>query len=123
MVAAAWACFAFIVYATLSPIGSRPVIAGGVFTIFGRFGAYAVFGLLFYLAYPRHLVSVCIVVLGSAIVLELLQALVPDRDPRAMDAIEKLSGGAAGIALAGVFQSVFLPKLGIEIDRPRRSRL
>jgi VanZ family protein len=105
MVAAAWACLAFIAYATLSPLHARPVIAGGYFTVVERFGAYALLGLLFYAAYSRRLKFVWIVVLGSAVVLEFLQALVPDRDPRILDAIEKLLGGAAGIASAWIVQS------------------
>jgi hypothetical protein len=53
VIAAAWSCLAFIIYATLSPIDARPVIAGGYFTILERFGAYAVLGFLFHWAYPR----------------------------------------------------------------------
>ena len=105
--AAAWACLAFIVFATLSSIQARPVIAGGLFTAVERFGAYAVFGLLLYLAYPRHLTFVCIMVFGSATVLELLQNFAPDRHARLLDAIEKLLGGAAGLLLAGILQSTF----------------
>jgi len=117
--AAAWACFAFIVFATLSPIGSRPVIAGGHFVAVERFGAYAVFGFLLYLAYPRHLMFVCITVLGSAVTLELLQSLLPDRHPRTLDAIEKLLGGVAGITSAVVFQSSIWPRLLSVVGRPR----
>jgi VanZ family protein len=118
--AAAWACFAFIVFATLSPIEARPVIAGGLFTAVERFGAYAVFGFLLYLAYPRHLTFVCIVVLGSAVTLELLQSLLPDRHPRTLDAIEKLLGGVAGITSAIIFQSSIWPKLMTVVGRTRR---
>jgi VanZ family protein len=103
--AAAWLCLAFIAYATLSSIEARPVIAGGYFTVLERFGAYAVLGLLFCLAYPRNLTFVCILVFGSAVTLELLQGFVPGRDPRLLDAIEKLLGGTAGIVLAGILQS------------------
>jgi hypothetical protein len=99
IVAAAWACLAFIAYATLYSIGSRPVLAGGFFNVIERFGAYTVLGLFFHLAYPRHLTFVCIMVFGSAVTLEALQNLVPDRDPRTLDAIEKLLGGTAGIVL------------------------
>src|SRR5947207_6546006 len=47
--------------------------------------------------YPRRLTLVCVLVLGSAVVLELLQIVVPDRDARVIDAVEKLTGGAAGV--------------------------
>jgi len=109
-VAAAWAFLACIAYATLSSMGSAPVIASGFFSVTARFGAYTVLGLLFHLAYPRHLSFVCIMVFGSAVTLEVLQNLVPDRDPRTLDGIEKLLGGTAGIVLG----------LITETDRPRR---
>jgi len=105
---AAWACLIFIIYATLSSIDARPELTGvgfykAFFTVLERFGAYAVLGFLFYLAYPRHALFVCLLVLGNAIILELLQNLVPDRDARVSDAFEKLAGGVAGILAARVF--------------------
>ena len=108
----AWACLVFIIYATLSSIGARPeLIAAGFFkaffTVVERFGAYAVLGLLFCLAYPRHLTFVCALVFGSAVFLELLQIYVPDRDARVVDVIEKLAGATAGISLGFIAQSVF----------------
>ena len=117
-IAGAWSCLAFIIYATLSSIDARPVIAGGYFTILERFGAYAVLGFLFHLAYPRHLTFVCIIVFASAVVLELLQNFVPDRDPRLLDAVEKLLGGAVGLVSSGIFQSIFAAKLITGNDRP-----
>ena len=113
---AAWACLVFIIYATLSSIDARPeLVAGGFykgfFTVVERFGAYAVLGLFFCLAYPRHLNFVCILVFGSAVILELLQIFIPDRDARVMDVIEKLLGGAAGIVLGDIALSSFWPKL------------
>ena len=119
--AAAWACLAFIVFATLCSIEARPVIAGGFFTAVERFGAYAVFGLLLYLAYPRRLAFVCIMVFGSAITLELLQNLAPDRHARSLDAIEKLLGGVAGLLAAGFLQSSFWSKFLSGNGRAQRS--
>jgi VanZ family protein len=103
--AAAWACLIFIVHATLSSLEARPELTGvgfyrAFFTVIERFGAYAVLGLLFYLAYPRNVASVWFLVLGSAIILELLQNFVPDRDARVSDALEKLAGGITGIFAA-----------------------
>ena len=114
--AAAWACLVFIIYATLSSIDARPeLVAGGFykgfFTVVERFGAYAVLGLLFCLAYPRHLNFVCILVFGSAVILELLQIFIPDRHAGVLDVIEKLLGGAAGIVLGDIALSSFWPKL------------
>ena len=62
-----------------------------------RFGAYGLLGLLFRLAYPRRIAPLCALVFGSAVILELLQIVIPDRDARVIDAVEKLAGGAAGI--------------------------
>jgi hypothetical protein len=55
----------------------------------------------FHLAYPRHLT------LASA---ELLQNFTPDRVPRLSDAMEKLFGGAAGLALGAISESCFMPR-------------
>jgi VanZ family protein len=85
---AAWTCFVFIVYAP-------PLIV-----FIERFGAYAVLGCLFRLAHPYRIVFVVLVVLGSAVLLELLQIFVPDRDARISDALVKLAGGFVGIVLA-----------------------
>ena len=119
IVTLAWSCLAFIVYATLSSIDARPVIAGGFFTILERFGAYAVLGSLFSLAYPRRLTFVCFMVLGSAVLLEVLQNFVPDRDARLLDAIEKLLGGTVGIVLAGLLRSRFWRRSASAISQPR----
>ena len=101
---AAWALLIFVSYATLSSIEARPELSSGFykafFTVVERFGAYAALGLLFYFAYPRNVAAVCLLVCGSAILLELLQIVIPDRDARVIDALEKLVGAAAGILVA-----------------------
>ncbi len=102
---AAWACLLFIVYATFSSAGERPELTVGEpwpVVLFERFGAYAMLGLLFCLAHPRRLPMVCLLVPGSALLLELLQTFIPDRHARISDAIEKFAGGVAGIFLAVV---------------------
>jgi VanZ family protein len=113
---AAWALLMFIIYATLSSIEARPELTGpgfhkAFFTVIERFGAYAALGLLFYFAYPGNVAAVFLVVFGSAIVLELLQIFIPDRDARVLDALEKLAGGAAGISAARAFVSLRQRKL------------
>ena len=65
-----------------------------------RFGAYALLGSLFCLTYPDRITFVCLLVLGSAVFLELLQILVPGRDAGILDAFEKLAGGVVGISIA-----------------------
>ena len=42
----------------------------------------------------------CLIVLGSAVVLEFVQLLTPDRHGRIPDAVEKIAGGAVGIVAA-----------------------
>jgi len=94
---AAWGLLAFIAYATISPIQDRPTLATS--TGFEHLAAFAVLGALFTLAYPRQVVLVCLIVLGSAVLLEILQLLTPDRHARILDAIEKMAGGIVGIAV------------------------
>jgi VanZ like family len=93
---AAWTLLAFIAYATISPIQARPTLFAS--PSFERLAAFTVLGALFCLAYPRHIVLVCLIVLGSAVLLELAQLLTPDRHGRIQDAIIKMTGGALGIA-------------------------
>jgi hypothetical protein len=103
---AAWSCLIFIIHATLSSAGARPELMKGepALAVFvERFGAYGLLGVLFRLAYPNRVRLVWALVLGSAVVLELMQIVVPDRDARVIDAAEKLAGGAAGIAAAWAF--------------------
>jgi VanZ family protein len=92
---AAWGALAFIVFATLSPIRDRPTLSGSA--SLEHVAAFAVLGILFCLAYPRHTMLVCLVVFGAAVLLELLQLLTPDRHGRMADALEKVLGGAIGI--------------------------
>jgi VanZ family protein len=84
---AAWALLAFIVYATISPLKGRPTLSNS--TDIERFAAFAVLGGLFCLAYPRRTGLVCLIVLGSAALLEMLQLLTPDRHGRLLDGIAR----------------------------------
>jgi hypothetical protein len=93
---AAWTLLAFIAYATISPIQARPTLFAS--PSFERLAAFTVLGALFCSAYPRHIVLVCLIVLGSAVLLELAQLLTPDRHGRIQDAVIKMTGGALGIA-------------------------
>jgi hypothetical protein len=92
---AAWTLLVFIAYATISPIQARPTLSTS--PSFERLAAFAVLGALFCLAYPRHIVFVCLIMLGSAVLLEFAQLLTPDRHGRIQDAIIKMTGGALGI--------------------------
>jgi VanZ family protein len=104
---ASWLWFVFIVYATLTPMASRPELAvdeTARIVLLERFVAYALLGFLLRLAYPRRTLFVLFLIIGLAIGLELSQLLVPDRDARAIDAVEKLAGGFVGIWLARFFE-------------------
>jgi hypothetical protein len=95
----AWATVAFIIYATLAPLALRPTF-GWITPDGERFAAYAVGSALLTLAYPRHWIRVGLFAVALAGVLELLQLAVPDRDPRLADALVKMAGALAGIAVA-----------------------
>ena len=94
---AAWTVLAFIAYATISPIQDRPTLPTS--SSFEHLAAFAVLGALFCLAYPRQIVLVCLIVLGGAVLLEIMQLLTPDRHGRIQDAIEKMASGLVGIVV------------------------
>jgi hypothetical protein len=111
LMAAAWIAVIAIAYATLARVGFvysiyfklAPILMGPDMRTYAHVEhvlAFAVLGIIFILAYPRRLILVCSIVLGAAIGLEVLQTLTQDRHGTVTDALEKLAGGAAGIALA-----------------------
>jgi len=93
---AGWLVLAFIVFATLSPISDRPVVAGPHLE---HFAAFALMGLAFGLAYPNRVLLVVVIVAGAAFGLEALQLLTPDRHGRVIDALVKALGGICGISV------------------------
>ncbi|MCA6110256.1 VanZ family protein [Bradyrhizobium cenepequi] len=93
----AWLVLAFIAFATLSPLQDRPVVAGPQFE---HFAAFALMGFAFVRGYPSRLLLIIAVVVCSAFALEALQLLTPDRHGRLIDALVKVGGGLAGIAVA-----------------------
>jgi apolipoprotein N-acyltransferase len=101
----AWGSLAFIVFATLSPIGLRPHFAN---VNLERFGAFVMAGLLFGLAYPKRFWPVLAIVLGAAGVLEVLQVLTPDRHGEASNAFVKIAGGSFGVGLALLIDRLWL---------------
>ena len=111
---AAWSFLLFVIYATLTSAGARPELTQDEpeWVVFvERFGAYAILGALFFLAYPRHVGLVCLFIIGGAVILELLQLLIPDRDARVIDAIEKMTGGVTGIVVARTLAALTGPWL------------
>jgi len=99
-----WLALAFIVYATLSPIEYRPVVAN---IQLEHFAAFALVGLAFALAYPNRVLLVVAIILGSAFGLEALQLLTPDRHARVIDMLVKAAGGICGIGF-GQLRQLFL---------------
>jgi len=91
----AWSCLAVIALITLAPIGLRPET--GLSPQIERFVAFAVVGTLFAAAYPRYILFAALVVLGAAVMLELLQLLAPSRHGRLFDAGVKVGGGVVGL--------------------------
>jgi hypothetical protein len=98
-----WLGLAFIIFATLSPINERPIIASPELE---RFAAFALVGLAFGLAYPGRILLVAAIILISAFGLEALQLLRPDRDARLLDALVKAAGGVCGIGASQLVQRV-----------------
>jgi hypothetical protein len=107
----AFASIAFIAYATLTRVGFvysiyyklAPIlmhIGMRKYAAVEHFVAFAVFGALFSIAYPKRVATICCVVFGAAIALELAQTITPDRHGTVIDAIQKVSGGAFGILAA-----------------------
>jgi VanZ family protein len=112
-IVAGWLALAFIVYATLSPIDDRPVVASAHLEHFIAFGLV---GLAFALAYPNRLLLIVAVVVGSAFGLEAMQLLTPDRHGRVVDALIKATGGVCGISV-GQLMSFLLRTRFSALDR------
>jgi len=94
--------FVYAIYFKLSPLLMHPAIRN--YARFEHMIAFLVVGLLFGSAYPRRGILVCCIVFGGAAALEILQTFTPDRHGTLTDALEKMTGGAAGILLARIFQ-------------------
>lgn len=94
----AWLLLAGLIFATLSPINLRPI--SPLPTQIERALALALVGFVFALAYPRRIMLVAVIVLGSTLLLEVLQLASPSRHGRILDVAVKLAGGGAGL-LAG----------------------
>ena len=91
-----WLALAFVVFVTLSPVGTRPSIASPHLE---HFAAFALIGLAFAVAYPNRVLLVFAIVVGAALGLEALQLLTLDRHGRAADALVKALGGISGICV------------------------
>jgi VanZ family protein len=90
--------FVYSIYYKLAPLLMRPGMK--LYVHFEHVIVFAVFGVLFAFAYPRRLIFVCSIVFISAVALEYLQTMTPDRHGTLIDAFEKVVGGAFGIFTA-----------------------
>jgi VanZ family protein len=91
----AWLLLAGLVFVTLSPINLRPI--SPLPTQLERAIALAAVGFVFVLAYPRRILLVALLVLGSTVLLEVLQLASPSRHGRLIDVAVKLTGGGFGL--------------------------
>src|SRR5262245_45495698 len=94
---AGWLALAAVAFVTLGPIQDRPQVAPPHLE---HFTAFLLLGLAFALGSPNRPLRAVLIVVGSAILLELLQLLTPDRHGRLVDAMTKIAGAAPGITLA-----------------------
>jgi hypothetical protein len=92
---AAWGLLACITYMTISPVETRTTFSYSASV--ERCVVFAALGILFCLAYSRSLLLVCLIVIGSAVALEIIQLATADRHARVIDAIEKITGGSLGV--------------------------
>ncbi len=106
-------CLALIVYATLAKLAGRPALAGHAeaywIVVIERFSAYGLLGFLLSFLLPGRLTLTCSLVVAVAVVLELMQGLLPDRDPAVFDVLQKAAGGVVGSVLAQTILA-FLPR-------------
>ncbi|RTL50704.1 MAG: VanZ family protein [Bradyrhizobiaceae bacterium] len=104
LVLLAWACLAFIAFATLSPIQMRPHLAGAHIE---HVAAFAVLSCFFSLLYPRRLLTVLVIIIGIAVGLEVLQNFAHGRHPRLIDVAFKTAGAICGTAAALILQWIY----------------
>jgi VanZ family protein len=110
IIVAAWASAAAVIYATLSklelvyrlyyllaPLMNYPSMQ--TYAIIEHVAIYGVIGMLFTFVYPRSLLRVCFFLFLFIGCLEVLQTFTPDRHGTLRDAVEKMTGGAAGAIL------------------------
>jgi VanZ family protein len=99
----AWLLLLGLVVVTAGPLSLRPVTALPVQA--ERALALLVVGFVFALAYPRRILVVAAIVLGTTTLLELVQVLEPSRHGRIVDLSVKLIGAICGL-LAGMTVNV-----------------
>jgi hypothetical protein len=104
----AWLLLAGLVVVTIGPIGWRPV--SPLPTQLERALALSIIGFVFAVAYPRHIVLIAVLVLGTTAILEPLQVFEPSRHGRIVDALVKLVGACVGLAAGYIFNLLRRPR-------------
>jgi hypothetical protein len=104
-VAAFWLLLALICFSTFAPVGLRPR-TGHV--ILERFAAFFALGGCLAFGYPRRPLQIAAMIVAIAIGSEALQLLIPTRDARFVDAMEKGLGGLVGVAAVTVLARTWL---------------
>ncbi|ANY82162.1 hypothetical protein BB934_27795 (plasmid) [Microvirga ossetica] len=94
----AWLLLLAIAVFTLTPIELRPVTGASV--SLERFAAFAAIGAAFCLGYPKHRLSILVLLVGIVGFLEVAQNLVPGRHGHLPDGLVKASGALLGAAFA-----------------------
>ncbi len=92
---ASWLLLLAVAVVTVGPIGLRPVTP--LPPEAERALALAIVGFVFGVAYPRRIVLIGCVVIGSVVLFEALQMLAPYRHGRLADALAKIAGALAGL--------------------------
>ena len=104
LIAATVICLILIIYATLVKLSGRPALVGHHeaywIVVIERFSAYGLLGFLLAFLLPGRLSAASALVVGVAIILELLQAMSPDRDAALFDVLQKALGGMTGVTIA-----------------------
>lgn len=106
----AWLSLIGIAIVTLGPITMRPESGAGA--DWERFAAFALVGFLFSLAYSKRLMLVLLILLTSAVGLEVLQIVIPGRHGHVSDLLVKIAG-----AMLGAIVAVALARI-LRVKRP-----
>ncbi|WP_201836632.1 VanZ family protein [Microvirga zambiensis] len=94
----AWLLIGAIAVFTLSPIELRPMT--GAPANLERVAAFVAIGAAFCLGYPRHRLSILVLLIAAVGLLEIAQNHVPGRHGRLPDGLVKVSGVLLGAAFA-----------------------
>jgi VanZ family protein len=104
----AWLLLAFILFATIAPIGDRPHDYLPVQV--DRALAFTLMTAFFVIAYPARWLLVGLICIASAYGIEATQYLQPSRDPHIADANVKAVGSVVGLLL-GIIANVLRQRL------------